>query len=140
MQEKRQSLQCHMTGSLSCDRQYVLLKEIPINQSNAAKYPYPKPYSRYAPPPSANQNPASPIANPTRTASDDLRLRQLPLQQPPSSPTASTVVMAQERSGISVGLNKGHVRCPCLFFPVTLNPFFAVFGQSQVESEESIEV
>lgn len=67
------------------------------------------PIPRYAPRRAANQKSAKCIANPTAPTS--LRLRQLPSATTVvANPKSSTVVMAQERSGIVVGLNKGHVR------------------------------
>ncbi|KAI9930900.1 60S ribosomal protein L36 [Aspergillus wentii] len=73
--------------------------------------PSPKPYSlAYAPTAAANQNLANSIAIPSApttidstTPSSNHRRRQ---------PQSSTVVMAQERSGIVVGLNKGHKTTP----------------------------
>lgn len=57
--------------------------------------------------------------NPPAPTTDDSSISALnPLQQPTvvaNHRKSSTVVMAQERSGIAVGLNKGHVRCPVSF-------------------------
>lgn len=89
----------------------------------------------------------APSRNPPAPTTDDSSISALnPLQQPTvvaNHRKSSTVVMAQERSGIAVGLNKGHVRCPvsflcCVCWSILgLNlDFFLCGGQSRLSLEK----